>query len=54
MQLTTLLSSVSQLAEMSHWLGYRDALVTATIYAHVTDEQIETASETFAHAMTGN
>lgn len=39
---------------VAHRLGHRDAMVTATIYAHVTDEQIETASETFAHAMTGN
>jgi len=29
-------------------------MVTATIYAHVTDEQIETASETFALAMNAN
>jgi len=39
---------------VAHRLGHRDAMVTATIYAHVTDEQIETASETFAKAMTGN
>ena len=39
---------------VAHRLGHRDAMVTATIYAHVTDEQIETASETFAHAMSGN
>jgi hypothetical protein len=38
----------------AHRLGHRDSMVTATIYAHVTDEQIETASETFAHAMSGN
>jgi len=39
---------------VAHRLGHRDAMVTATIYAHVTDEQIETASETFANAMSGN
>jgi len=39
---------------VAHRLGHRDAMVTATIYAHVTDEQVETASETFAHAMSGN
>jgi hypothetical protein len=26
-------------------------MVTSTIYAHVTDQQIETASETFAKVM---
>ena len=36
---------------VAHRLGHRDAMVTATIYAHVTDQQIETASETFALAM---
>jgi integrase len=39
---------------VAHRLGHRDAMVTATIYAHVTDEQIETASETFALAMNAN
>jgi len=39
---------------VAHRLGHRDAMVTATIYAHVTDQQIETASETFALAMGGN
>lgn len=39
---------------VAHRLGHRDAMVTATIYAHVTDEQIETASETFALAMGSN
>jgi integrase len=29
-------------------LGHRDAMVTATIYAHVTTEQAETASTRFA------
>ena len=39
---------------VAHRLGHRDAMVTATIYAHVTDEQIETASERFAFAMNAN
>jgi integrase len=32
-------------------LGHRDAMVTATIYAHVSDQQAETASSTFANAV---
>jgi len=36
---------------VAHRLGHRDAMVTATVYAHVSDQQIETASDTFAHAM---
>lgn len=39
---------------VAHRLGHRDAMVTATIYAHVSDEQIETASERFALAMGSN
>jgi integrase len=39
---------------VAHRLGHRDAMVTATIYAHVTDEQIETASERFAPAINAN
>lgn len=31
-------------------LGHRDAMVTATIYAHVSSEQAETASTRFADA----
>ena len=31
-------------------LGHRDAMVTATIYAHVSNEQDETASQKFADA----
>ena len=31
-------------------LGHRDAMVTATIYAHVSNEQSETASQKFANA----
>jgi integrase len=34
-------------------LGHRDAMVTATIYAHVSDQQAETASSTFANAVNG-
>jgi len=32
-------------------LGHRDTMVTATIYAHVSDQQAETASSTFANAV---
>ena len=32
-------------------LGHRDAMVTATIYAHVNDEQGETAASRFADAV---
>ncbi len=32
-------------------LGHRDAMVTATIYAHVTNEQAESASSRFAEAV---
>jgi integrase len=35
-------------------LGHRDAMVTATIYAHVSDQQAETASSRFAAAVSGN
>ena len=34
-------------------LGHRDAMVTATIYAHVSDQQAETASSRFATAVSG-
>ena len=34
-------------------LGHRDAMVTATIYAHVSSEQAETASTRFADAAVG-
>ena len=30
-------------------LGHRDPMVTATVYAHVSSEQAETASATFAN-----
>jgi integrase len=51
---TILLSGGTQLHVVAHRLGHRDAMVTATIYAHVTNEQIETASERFALAMNAN
>ena len=35
-------------------LGHRDAMVTATIYAHVSDQQAETALSRFAAAVSGN
>jgi len=35
-------------------LGHRDAMVTATIYAHVSSEQSETASSRFANAVSSN
>jgi integrase len=48
---TELLLRGEQLHVVAHRLGHRDAMVTATVYAHVRDQQIETASDTFAHAM---
>ena len=51
---TELLRLGEPLHVVAHRLGHRDAMVTATIYAHVTDQQIETASERFALAMGGN
>lgn len=51
---TELLRLGEPLHVVAHRLGHRDAMVTATIYAHVTDQQIETASEKFALAMGGN
>lgn len=34
---------------VSKRLGHADPMVTATIYAHVSDEQADTASTTFAN-----
>ena len=51
---TELLRAGEQLHIVAHRLGHRDAMVTATIYAHVTSQQVETASERFALAMGGN
>ncbi len=48
---TELLRLGEPLHVVAHRLGHRDAMVTATVYAHVSDQQIETASDTFAHAM---
>jgi integrase len=36
---------------MPQRLGHRDAMLAATIYAHVSDEQAETASSNFANAV---
>lgn len=46
---TELLRLGEPLHVVSDRLGHRDPMVTATIYAHVTDEQAETASNTFAN-----
>jgi len=48
---TELLRSGLPLHVVAHRLGHRDAMVTATIYAHVDTEQAENASETFATRM---
>jgi integrase len=48
---TELLRLGEQLHVVAQRLGHRDAIVTATIYAHVNDEQGETASQKFAIAM---
>lgn len=47
---TELLRLGEPLHVVAQRLGHRDAMVTATIYAHVTNEQAETASERFANA----
>ena len=51
---TELLRAGEPLHVVAHRLGHRDAMVTATIYAHVDTEQSVSASETFAKAMRGN
>jgi integrase len=51
---TELLRSGEPLHIVAHRLGHRDAMVTATIYAHIDTEQAESASETFATRMRGN
>lgn len=48
---TELLRSGLPLHVVAHRLGHRDAMVTATIYAHVDNEQADNASETFATRM---
>lgn len=45
---TELLRLGEPLHVVANRLGHKDAMVTATVYAHVTDEQAETASDTFA------
>ncbi len=47
---TELLRLGEPLHVVAQRLGHRDAMVTATVYAHVTDQQAETASERFANA----
>jgi integrase len=47
---TELLEQGEQLHVVAERLGHRDAMVTATIYAHVTNRQAETASQRFASA----
>lgn len=51
---TELLRSGEPLHVVAHRLGHRDAMVTATIYAHIDTEQAESASETFATRMRGS
>jgi len=48
---TELLRLGEPLHVVARRLGHRDAMVTATIYAHVSDQQAETASSTFANAV---
>lgn len=48
---TELLRLGEPLHVVANRLGHRDAMVTATIYAHVSDQQAETASATFANAV---
>jgi integrase len=48
---TQLLRSGLPLHVVAHRLGHKDAMVTATIYAHVTSDQIENASTVFAKVM---
>jgi len=48
---TQLLRSGLPLHVVAQRLGHRDAMVTATIYAHVTSDQAENASAIFAKVM---
>jgi integrase len=50
---TELLRLGEPLHVVANRLGHRDAMVTATIYAHVSDQQAETASSTFANSVNG-
>ena len=47
---TELLRLGEPLHAVSDRLGHKDPRVTATIYAHVSNEQGESASNTFANA----
>ena len=51
---TELLRLGEPLHVVAQRLGHRDAMVTATVYAHVSDQQAETASSRFANAVNGN
>ena len=48
---TELLRLGEPLHVVANRLGHKDAMVTATVYAHVTDEQGESASNTFANGI---
>jgi integrase len=48
---TVLLEAGMPLHVVAQRMGHRDAMVTATIYAHVTNQQAENASLTFAKAV---
>jgi integrase len=50
---TELLRLGEPLHVVAQRLGHRDAMVTATVYAHVSDQQAETASSKFANAVNG-
>ena len=47
---TELLRHGEPLHVVADRLGHKDPMVTATVYAHVSNEQGETASSTFANA----
>lgn len=49
---TELLELGTDLATVAQRLGHRDAMVTATVYAHVTKRQAQNASTRFADAFT--
>jgi len=48
---TQLLQAGVPLHVVAQRLGHRDAMVTATIYAHVTSEQGENVSQVFSRAI---
>jgi len=47
---TALLRDGEPLHVVAQRLGHRDAMVTATVYAHVYDEQAESAAASFSNA----